>query len=154
MRSPLTRWVYRLWPVVVWAAVIALFSTHWFTDANTGRIIFPLLHYLFPHEKFHFYLRANFYIRKSAHVSEYFIFSLLLLRMIRGERPGWRLTWALAAVLIVFCYAATDELHQYFVPGRGSEFSDVLLDTTAAAAAQALATAWIAFRGKTKLPGS
>jgi hypothetical protein len=148
MHSAAARWVNRLWPVVVWAGVIAMFSTRWFTDANTGRIIFPLLHYLFPHEKFLFYLRADFYIRKSAHFTEYFILSLLLLRTIRGERSGWRLTWALAAILIVFVYAGSDEWHQYFVPGRGSEFRDVLLDTTAGAAAQALAAGWAALGKK------
>lgn len=150
MHSATARWVNRLWPVVIWAGIIAFFSTHWFTDANTGRIIFPLLHHLFPHERLRFYQRADFYIRKSAHFTEYFIFSLLLLRMIRGERRGWRLTWALAAILIVFCYAGSDELHQYFVPGRGSEFRDVLLDTSAGAVAQVLAAAWIALRGKNK----
>jgi hypothetical protein len=146
-----TSWLKRLWPVVVWAGVIAFFSTHWFTDTNTGHVIFPLLHLLFPHKHFGFYLRADFYIRKSAHCTEYFIFSLLLLRMIRGERTGWRLSWALAAILIVFVYAGSDEWHQYFVPGRGSEFSDVLLDTTAGAAAQILSAAWITFRERNKL---
>lgn len=35
-------------------------------------------------------------------------------------------------ISFAFCvfYACTDELHQYFVPGRGSMFSDVFLDST------------------------
>lgn len=142
------RWLARAWPAIVWAGIIALFSTHWFTDANTGRIIFPLLHFLFPHRSFRFYLRADHLIRKGAHVTEYFIFSLILLHTIRGERTGWRLAWALIAVLIVFAYACTDELHQSFVPGRGVEFDDVLLDTAAGAVAQIVAAAWIALRAK------
>lgn len=34
-------------------------------------------------------------------------------------------------ISLSFCvfYAGTDELHQYFVPGRGSMFSDVVLDS-------------------------
>jgi VanZ family protein len=146
------RWLARWWPVIVWAAVIFTFSTHWFTGANTSRIIIPILKFFFPHASAHFLMRANFFIRKSGHVTEYFIFSLLLLRTIRGERSGWQLAWALAAVLIVFGYACTDELHQRFVPGRGSEFSDVLLDTSAGALAQILAGAWISIRKKRSSP--
>lgn len=142
------RWVARAWPAIAWAAIIALFSTHWFTETNTSRIIFPILRFLFPHARFRFLLRAEHLIRKSAHVFEYFVFSLLVLRTIRGERSGWRIAWALIAVLIVFGYACTDELHQAFVPGRGPAFSDVMLDTFAGVLAQIVAGTWSALRGK------
>lgn len=33
------------------------------------------------------------------------------------------------SILIVFFMGSIDELHQYFVPGRGAQVSDVLLDT-------------------------
>ena len=36
------------------------------------------------------------------------------------------------AVLISACYAATDEFHQLFVPGRSGEVRDVLVDTAGA----------------------
>jgi VanZ family protein len=136
------RWLTRNWPVIVWAAVIWTMSTHWFTGANTSRFILPVLRFFFPHASLHFLNRAHFLIRKAGHVTEYFIFSLLVLRTIRGERPGWRLIWALATLVIVFVYAGSDEFHQYFVPGRGSEFSDVLLDTAAGTAAQVFAWLW------------
>jgi VanZ family protein len=142
------RWLARAWPALVWAIIIALFSTHWFTETNTSRVIIPILRFLFPHARYHFLLRAEHVIRKGAHVFEYFVFSLLLLRTIRGERPGWRLTWGIAAILIVFGYACTDELHQYFVPGRGAAFSDVMLDTSAGVLAQVVASLWYRLRGK------
>ena len=41
--------------------------------------------------------------------------------------------------MIVAGYAAIDEFHQSFVPGRTPAISDVLLDTTGGAAAQAIA---------------
>lgn len=97
-----------------------------------------------------FLFRAHHLIRKSAHLFEYFVFSLLLLRMIRNARPGWRITWALAAILIVFGFACLDEFHQSFVPGRDAEFSDALLDTSGGAFAQIVAAAWWAAR---KRPG-
>ncbi|MHB8527548.1 MAG: VanZ family protein [Candidatus Acidiferrales bacterium] len=142
------RWLARQWPLFLWAALIWILSTHWFTAANTSRFIFPILRFLFPHAPFIFLIHAHDFIRKCAHVTEYFIFGLLLLRTIRNRRPGFRLSWALAAILIVFAYACVDELHQSFVPGRGVEFSDVLLDAAAGAFAQIVASLWIAARGK------
>jgi VanZ family protein len=143
------RWLARQWPVLVWAAVIWTMSTHWFTGKHTSLFILPVLRLFFPHASIAFLHRAHDFVRKCGHVSEYFIFSLLLLRAIRNGRPGWRITWALAAILIVFAYACTDEIHQYFVPGRGSEFSDVLLDTAAGTFAQILAWLWVAAKRTT-----
>ncbi|HEV2314263.1 MAG TPA: VanZ family protein [Candidatus Acidoferrales bacterium] len=142
------RWIARQWPVFAWAALIWIFSTHWFTAANTSRIIFPILRFLFPHAPFIFIIHAHDFIRKCAHLFEYFVFGLLLLRTIRNGRAGFRITWALAAILIVFAYACVDELHQSFVPGRGVEFADVLLDTAAGTFAQISAWLWVAAREK------
>ena len=136
------RWLARQWPVFAWAALICTFSTHWFSEAHTSRVIFPILRFFFPHASLIFLGRAHDVIRKCAHLFEYFVFSLLLLRAIRNGRPGWRITWALAAILIVFGFACLDEFHQSFVPGRDAEFSDALLDTSGAAFAQILAALW------------
>ncbi len=59
--------------------------------------------------------------------------------MLKGLRAGGRefgLRLAVIAILIVAAYAALDEYHQSFVPGRGAAVSDVLLDTAGGAAAQ------------------
>ena len=37
-----------------------------------------------------------------------------------------------AALGFCFLYACTDELHQYFVPGRACRFKDVMIDTAGA----------------------
>lgn len=79
------------------------------------------------------------YIRKTGHFAEYFVFSLLVLRAIRAGRVDTRLTWALAAIIIVAGYAALDEFHQSFVPGRTPLVTDVLLDTSGGTAAQIVA---------------
>ena len=47
-----------------------------------------------------------------------------------------RISWALAAVAIVACYASLDEVHQIFVPGRTPAIADVLLDTVGGICAQ------------------
>lgn len=137
------RWFVRLWPVILWAAIIFVFSTHTFTAGNTSRVITPVLRWIFPHATPHFIDRANHFIRKGAHVFEYFIFSLFLFNAIRSRR-GWTLKTALLVIVIVFLYACTDEFHQIFVPGRGPAFRDVMLDTLAGILAQIAVWVWLA----------
>ena len=45
-------------------------------------------------------------------------------------------------MLIATAYAATDEVHQVFVPGRSAEFTDVLLDSLGALVGIWLYLAW------------
>jgi VanZ family protein len=129
-------WVKRWVPVIVWATVISLFSTHVFTADNTSRVIIPILHWIFPHASGQALQQMHFLIRKSAHFTEYFILSLLILRGIRAGRKEARLVWATVTLLAVACYASLDEFHQRFVPGRTAAVSDVVLDTTGGAFAQ------------------
>lgn len=70
-------------------------------------------------------------VRKGAHVLEYTLLSLSLawplwLRGLRGARLG------LFSIGISVIYAATDEFHQTFVPGRSGEIRDVLIDSLGA----------------------
>jgi VanZ family protein len=132
-------WIARWWPVLVWGVVISCFSTGLFTDAKTSHYILPLLHWLLPGTSYQTLLRIHHYIRKTGHFVEYFVFSLLVLRGIRGGRSEARLWWAVAAIAIVAAYASLDEFHQSFVPGRTPLITDVLLDTTGGTAAQAIA---------------
>ena len=95
--SRLSTWL----PVVVWAAVIFALSSipHLGTGLGTWDTI----------------------LRKSAHVTEYAILALLLMRAIGRETP---------AFLIGVGYAVTDELHQHFVRGRHASPIDVAIDST------------------------
>jgi VanZ family protein len=133
------RWLRQWAPAVAWAAVIALFSTGHFSASTTSRVIVPLLHWLFPQASAGTLETLHFAIRKAAHFTEYFIFSLLLLRGIRGERAGWIVAWGLAAVAIAAGCAALDEAHQAFLPGRTASAWDVLIDSSGAVGAQLLA---------------
>ncbi|MGC2330453.1 MAG: VanZ family protein [Candidatus Acidiferrales bacterium] len=134
-----TSWLALWWPALAWAVVISLFSTGAFTAENTGRIIIPALHWLFPSFSPGTLVLIHHIIRKCAHFTEYFILSLLILRGIRAGRHGTRLAWAVLAILLVAGYASLDEFHQRFVPGRTPAVTDVLLDTTGGATAQAIA---------------
>jgi VanZ family protein len=132
-------WSSKWLPVLVWATLISLFSTGAFTAENTGHVIIPILHWLFPSISPDGLAEIHFLIRKSAHFTEYFILSLLILRGIRAGRKETHLVWAAIALLAVACYAALDEFHQSFVPGRTAAVTDVMIDTTGGAVAQLVA---------------
>lgn len=132
------QWLQRWWPALLWAIIISAFSTGAFTSDNTSRFIIPILRWFFPHASQQTLFLLHYFIRKTGHVTEYFILSLLVLRGIRGGKRGVHLGWALAAIAVVGCYAALDEFHQSFVPGRTAALADVLLDSAGGIAAQGL----------------
>lgn len=69
----------------------------------------------------------DFYVRKAAHLTEYAVLGALLVSCMQGFGiVAPRLFWyALAAGIL---YAASDELHQYFVPGRACQLRDMAID--------------------------
>jgi VanZ family protein len=75
--------------------------------------------------------------RKLAHVTEYLILTLLLLRALRRSELALALPVAIAAAL---AYAASDEWHQSFVPGRTATPRDVAIDGIGIALAALAAT--------------
>ena len=65
-------------------------------------------------------------VRKSAHFGEYFILCVLYYKTLS---ISVRKALAASAALAVL-YAVSDELHQYFVPGRAAMAADVLIDSS------------------------
>jgi len=72
---------------------------------------------------------SDHFIRKAGHVLEYFILGALVFTCLRLTNLRYP---ANATIFICLAYAASDELHQIFVPGRGPLISDVILDTISA----------------------
>ena len=70
-------------------------------------------------------------VRKAAHMTEYAILGLLSFAFYRGILKKEKRQF-LAALLTAAVYAATDEFHQYFIPGRSAEVMDVCIDTLGA----------------------
>lgn len=143
---------YRPWlPVILWMGFIFTMSTSLGTAEHTSRFIGPLLRSLLPGASPDMIDLAHFLIRKCGHLTEYAVLALLLRRAFRASLPsgGTRGQAFALALLVAAAYAATDEFHQLFVPGRTPSLGDVLIDTTGAFVALALAAAWR--RGK-RLP--
>jgi VanZ family protein len=135
-------------PAIIWMAVIFLGSTDLMSAEHTSRIIGPLLHWFNPDISAEAIARVQFFIRKTAHVTEYAILAMLLWRALRSG-TGWQmkmsillfLTWIACAI-----FAASDEFHQSFVPSRTSSPIDVMIDVTGALIG--LAICWFFARKK------
>lgn len=123
-------------PVLVWMAVILALSSQSDVPARanpqTGETI-----------------RPTFAAAKLAHIVEYGVLGLLLLRALLSERGGARLSLGAAVVVAVVLsslFGGLDELRQSFVPRREPSLADVGLDTVSALAAAAIAAAWLRYR--------
>jgi VanZ family protein len=145
-KQPFARRVITWLPAIAWAALISWASTDMFSASHTSRYIVPALHWLFPSASAETLAQLHFLIRKIAHFTEYFVFSILLLRALRGGNRGWQIRWAIIALAIAAGYSALDEFHQSFVPSRTASPWDSLLDTTGAATAQVVLWLWLWFR--------
>jgi VanZ family protein len=103
--------------------------------AHTSQIIEPLVLWIKPNatpEEFEF---VHFLIRKLAHLTEYAVLALLVFRALKRSfrsPPAGKFSWQTAglALLMTAAYAATDEWHQTFVPGRTPAVGDVLIDSS------------------------
>ncbi|MEK7307815.1 MAG: VanZ family protein [Nitrospirota bacterium] len=100
--------IIKLWfPAVLWAGVIFYFSS--IPDLKSG-------------------LEYDFFLRKAAHITEYFIFTFLLYRAFSGSFSINPLRLFMYPAVLSFLYAVSDEIHQYFILGRNCAAQDVLID--------------------------
>ena len=147
--------VLKAWiAAILWLIVIAIESTALLSSANTSRILYPILHFIFgiDWERFEY---VHFYIRKGGHVVGYAILSTLLFRAWRATLPAmdgvkWTVRWSAIAVLGTALVASLDEWHQSFIPSRTGRWQDVVLDTCAGIGAQILIFLWWKNIGKGK----
>ena len=74
---------------------------------------------------------SQFIVRKSAHVILFCLLSILCFIVIYEIKKNIKIS-TLASFSITFIYACIDEIHQLFIPGRGSQIKDVLIDSIGA----------------------
>lgn len=123
---------------LLWMLTIFLFSQQ-NADASdrTGGTVTAFLQRLFfpaysdaPAEEFERFMgNLTYFVRKAAHFSEYLILGTLLSLTLGsyGISYGKRIFFSILAGVL---YAAFDEFHQLFVPGRSGAVFDVLIDST------------------------
>ena len=123
--------------VAAWMVVIFLLSAQ--TDRQSGdlsggivrwfvALIYRGFETFSPERQMEILDAWHLLIRKGAHFSEYAVLAILIANALRtcGEFC-WYLPVVISAV-----YALTDEIHQYFVPGRACRLLDVGIDTCGA----------------------
>jgi len=135
------------WPALLWAVLIFFLSTDEFSAEHTSGFLYPIFHWIIPSLTAEQFQPIHHLIRKAAHFTEYFVFCVLLFRGARGNRAGWRWTWALAALSIAAGYSALDEVHQAFVASRTASPWDSLLDSIGAFVATLAIFLWYRYRG-------
>lgn len=147
MTKPRTFLKYWL-PVLVWMALIFSASADTNSYRHSSTLFEPLLHWLFPQMPQPQIETLHHLFRKCAHLTEYAVLALLLWRALhrpqKNQPRPWRWDEAGLAFALVFLYAASDELHQVFVPSRTALVSDVFIDASGGAAA--LAVLWFGKR--------
>jgi VanZ family protein len=119
------RSIVRWLPVLVWATIIFVLSTSYFSAEHTAKIIDPILRFLFPGASLAAVMMGHNLIRKCAHFANYAILFWLLIRGPMNDRR-------LMAFGLCVLYAFLDEGHQMFVPDRTPSLYDVALDSTGA----------------------
>ena len=134
-------------PVLVWMGLI-FYVSHQDSD-STGQngdifmFIFNLLN-LDPARMVE--LNVPLYLRKTAHVIEYFILFLLTARLSTQYFNMPKIAWV--SLLVTILYAVSDEFHQTFVPGREGKISDVGIDTIGAILGVVVLALWMRRKGK------
>jgi VanZ family protein len=120
-------------PVILWMIVIFVFSTEWFSSANTTPFLAPLLANLLPAAFVQRVESIVTLIRKLSHWSEYFILAILLMRALKANVSSQsamrRSIWS---IVLATLYAASDEFHQSFLPSRTANPVDVAIDSLGA----------------------
>ena len=120
-----------LWWVttLVWTVVIFILSTRAFGLVWSTNVLWKILTHLSLSVPPRTLLDINLFIRKLAHVFEYAILAALLYRLVRPPaQNGWHPRSAFTSILAGAVYAASDELHQLFVPGRLASVRDWAID--------------------------
>ena len=125
---------------IIWMVVIFAFSAKNAEESGQesgrlgltiGGLIVSNFDELSDEEKLAFAEKIDHPIRKAAHATEYAILGFLATGAVYTLSFKWYvnglISWGIATL-----YAASDEIHQLFVPGRSGEFKDVCIDSAGA----------------------
>ncbi|WP_242960247.1 VanZ family protein [Drancourtella sp. An12] len=140
----------RMWTILVavWMVVIFLFSAQPSDESSkeslfVGRMVGQIFVKDFeewPEEEQEAFAEAiNYPVRKTAHATEYAILGIFVFMRCRCQDTWSRKRMIATAWGISTVYAATDEFHQIFVPGRAGMVTDVMIDSSGALAGILLA---------------
>jgi VanZ family protein len=140
-------------PLLIWLGVIFIGSSDLMSAEHTSRIIDPFLRWLKPDISAETIAQVQFFVRKTAHLTEYGILAMLSWRAIfRGTnlKPQTSIAY-LALWLATILVAASDEYHQSFVASRTAAYGDVLIDSGGALFGLIISASWSRRRDRRNL---
>ena len=128
-----TRWLVLSLALVAVAALAAVVFSSQGSEVSNGLskgILYQLMEFFGIEITAESVKTGNFLIRKAAHFTVYFVLGLGLTGAFHFQKkvPAW-----IPSLLLGAGFAATDEFHQSFVPGRMCDPADWLTDTLGAA---------------------
>lgn len=134
----MTKKMFKLTLLIGWMLLIFLFSndtgevsTRKSDGLIIGTIEFLLERDLTDAEKIKYVDWFVTPVRKGAHLLVYFVLGYLMIYTLKEFRLVDKRTY-IYAVILCMLYAISDEVHQYFVPGRSAGVIDVVIDTVGA----------------------
>ena len=105
------------------------------SSQTSGRFVYKIINIIYQNfEDFSAQQQENithtitFIVRKTAHFLEYFALGTLLAGVAATYDKNFVIKFV-AAQIVGVLYAVSDEVHQYFVPGRACRFLDVCIDS-------------------------
>ncbi|MBE6750790.1 MAG: hypothetical protein E7560_06475 [Ruminococcaceae bacterium] len=105
------------------------------SSGTSGRIIKVVVSVVYPEfndfsaeEQAEFIEPFQFITRKCAHFSLYFILGIFAFLTFVTYNKLALIIRSYFSIFICLLYAFSDEIHQYFIPGRSCEIRDVLID--------------------------
>lgn len=140
----------RAWLLVALCiAAIWMFSGEGFSADATSGLLGSLLRWLHPEISWRAIVRAHFFARKAAHLTEYAVLAILAFRALRLSLDVSVPRLIGLALALVVAVAAVDELRQSFLATRTGSLADVAINFTGGALGVALIVAfhrWLGIR--------
>jgi VanZ family protein len=121
--------------VIIWMAVIFNFSAQVAVQSNqlstnVTEVVVKTVEKVAPKAELNVDT-LNHVIRKNAHFFCYLVLGILTINAF--QRSQFKLPKSiLFSFLLCVLYAISDEIHQMYVPGRGAQIKDVLIDSLGA----------------------
>lgn len=109
VNEKMKNWLFRQLPPLIWAFLIFLGSSLPAARVSENSLI-------------------DFLAHKVVHLFEYGLLYLLYYRSLVSDFWEMNASKVYKALLFIFLYAAFDEYHQYFIPGRNGRVQDVFVD--------------------------
>jgi VanZ family protein len=132
-----------LWmPATGWMLLIFAGSTDLLSAAQTSRFVVPFLLWFGPQISLATITSIHFALRELGHLTEYAVLAALLWCALRSTLILMRSTAIAGLVFFASAvFAASDELHQSFIPSRAASVTDLMIDICGTAIALALCVA-------------